>query len=104
MPTLIAALALSGLLKIAHLGIPPWHLAFWYAVLVTATLFQVMPAGHAFLNGAGSFLAAWAYFYLLDATDTVTDRFTHYFVLVVGMTALIGSRFYIDVKYYYIGL
>jgi hypothetical protein len=104
MPTLIAALTLSGLLKIAHLGIPPWHLAFWYAVLVTVTLFQVMSTGHALLNGASSFLAAWAYFYLLDATDSVTDRFPHYFVLVVGMVALIGSRFYIDVKYYQIGL
>jgi hypothetical protein len=104
MPTLIAALSLSGLLKIAHLGIPPWHLAFWYAVLVTAALFHMMPTGHAFLNAAGSFLAAWAYFYLLDATDSVTDRFPHYFVLVVGMAALIGSRLYIDVKYYQIGL
>jgi hypothetical protein len=104
MPTLIAALTLSGLLKIAHLGIPAWHLAFWYAVLVTATLFQAMSTGHAFLNGLGSFLAAWAYFYLLDATDTVTDRFLHYFVLVLGMAALIGSRLFIDVKYYQIGL
>ena len=104
MPTLIAALALSGLLKIAHLGIPAWHLAFWYAVLVGITLFGMMPTAHALLNSSGSFFAAWLYFYLLDATDSVTDRFPHYFVLVVGMAALIASRLFIDVKYYQIGL
>lgn len=104
MPTLIAALSLAGLLKIAHLGLPPWHLAFWFAALVMAAMFQVMPMPHALLNGAGSFLASWLYFYLLDVTDTVMDRFMHYFVLVIGMVLLLGSRLFIDIKYYQIGL
>jgi hypothetical protein len=104
MPTLIAALMLAGLLKIAHLGVPPWHLAFWFAVLVTAALFQVMPTRDAWLHGAGMFLGAWLYFWLLDRTDGVVDRWRHYFVLVLGMLALLGARFYIDVKYYQIGL
>lgn len=104
MPTLIAALSLAGLLKIAYLGLPPWHLAFWFAALVSVALFQSMPAKDAFMNGAGSFLASWLYFYLLDKTDTVTDRWLHYFVLVIGMLLLIGSRMFIDVKYYGVGL
>jgi hypothetical protein len=104
MPTLIAALALSGLLKIAHLGIPLWHLAFFYSALVMAALFQVMPLMHALLNGAGTFLASWLYFWLLDYTDVVTNRFPHYFVLVVGMLLLLGSRFWIDIRIYGVGL
>jgi hypothetical protein len=104
MPTLIAALALSGLLKIAHLGIPQWHLAFFYSALVMAALFQVMPLPHALLNGTGTFLASWLYFWLLDYTDVVTNRFPHYFVLVVGMVLLLGSRFWIDIRIYGIGL
>lgn len=104
MPTLIAALSLAGLLKIAHLGLPPWHLAFWFAALLMAAMFQVMPMPLALLNGAGSFLASWLYFYLLDVTDTVMDRFMHYFVLAVGMVLLLGSRLFIDIKYYQIGL
>jgi hypothetical protein len=104
MPTLIMALSLAGLLKIAHLGIPTWHLAFWLAALVLAALFQTLPLGHALFNGALTFLAGWLYFWLLDRTDTVTDRFPHYFVLVVGMMLLIGSRLYIDIKFYQVGL
>jgi hypothetical protein len=104
MPTLIAALTLAGLLKIAHLGVPPWHLAFWFGALVTAALFQLMPGRDALLHGAGMFLGAWLYFWLLDRTDNVTDRALHYLVLVFGMLALLGGRFYIDVKYYQIGL
>ena len=35
MPTLLAALTLAALLKVAHVEMPRWHLAFWYAVLVS---------------------------------------------------------------------
>ncbi len=104
MPTLISALALSGLLRITHLGIPLWHLAFFYTALVMTALFTVMPFMQALINGAGSFLASWLYFWLLDQTDVVTNRFPHYFVLVVGMLVLIGSRFWIDVRIYGIAL
>ncbi len=104
MPTLVAALTLAGLLKIAHLGIPHWHLAFWYAALVMAALFQTIPFTHALLNGAGMFLAAWLYFWLLDYTDVVTNRVPHYAVLLVGMGVQLMARFWIDVKFYMIGL
>ena len=104
MPTLIAALALSGLQKIAHLGIPLWHLAFFYSALVMAALFQAMSFSQALLNGLGTFLASWLYFWLLNYTDVVTNRLPHYFVLLVGMLVLIGSRFWIDVRIYGIAL
>jgi hypothetical protein len=104
MPTLVAALTLAGLLKMTHLGLPAWHLAFWYAAIGLAALFQALPFSQALLNGTGTFLAAWLYFTLLDHTNNITDRIAHYFVLVVGMLALLGARFYIDVKYYQIGL
>jgi hypothetical protein len=98
MPTLIAALTLAGLLKIAHLGVPSWHLAFWFAALVFAALLQMIPWPK------GSFLAAWLYFWLLDRTDNVTDRATHWLVLIAGLVILIGSRLWIDVKVYQVGL
>jgi hypothetical protein len=69
-----------------------------------AALFPVMPSMHALLNGAGTFLVSWSYFWLLDETDVVTNRFPHYFVLVIGMLVLIGLRLWIDVKFYIIGL
>jgi hypothetical protein len=104
MPTLISALALAGLLKITHLGIPLWHLAFFYSALVFTALLTVMPFGHATMNGLGTFLASWFYFWLLDYTDVVTNRFPHYGVLVLGMLALHGTRFWIDIRLYGIGL
>lgn len=58
MPTLVAALTLSALLKMAHVDLPRWHLAFWFGLLVALAL-------QAILNGAGSFLDAWLYFVLL---------------------------------------
>jgi hypothetical protein len=104
MPTLIAALTLAGLLKIAHLGVPHWHLAFWFAALVFVALLQMIPWPQAALNGVGSFLAAWLYFWLLDRTDNVTDRAAHWLVLITGLVILIGSRLWIDVKVYQVGL
>ena len=39
MPTLVAALTLSALLKMAHVDLPRWHLAFWFGLLVALALF-----------------------------------------------------------------
>jgi len=104
MPTLIAALTLSALLRLSYLEMPRWHLAFWFAVLVMLALFQSMPRSHALLNGAGSFLAAWLYFVLLDHTDNIPDRVLHWFILVGGFFLLIASRLYIDAIVYGISL
>ncbi|MBJ2158361.1 response regulator [Variovorax sp. IB41] len=104
MPTLIATFALVGLLRFAHVELPRWHLAFWFAVLVTLALFASLGWWQLVLNGAGSFLAAWAYFGALDATDNVEYRALHYIVLFFGMLALIGSRFWLDIRHYGIGL
>lgn len=104
MPTLVAALTLAALLKMAHVDLPRWQLAFWFAVLVMAALNGAMSRGHLVANGLGSFLAAWLYFSLLERTDNVTDRALHWLVLVVGFVALLGSRFWLDVRQYTIGL
>ncbi|SEJ31133.1 hypothetical protein SAMN05216567_102753 [Variovorax sp. OK605] len=104
MPTLIATFALVGLLRFAHVELPRWHLAFWFAVLVVLALFASLGWWQLALNGAGSFLAAWAYFCALDATDNVEYRALHYVVLFFGLLALIGSRFWLDIRHYGIGL
>jgi hypothetical protein len=103
-PTLIATFALVGLLRFAHVELPRWHLAFWFAVLVVLALFASLGWWQLALNGAGSFLAAWAYFGALDATDNVEYRALHYVVLFFGLLALIGSRFWLDIRHYGIGL
>ena len=104
MPTLVAALALAGLLKIAHLGLPQWHLAFWFAALVMAALFAAIGFWPGLLNGAGMFLASWLYFWALDVTDNRLNRPLHYLILVCGMLTLLGGRFWIDIVIYGVGL
>ena len=100
MPTLVAALTLSALLKMAHIGMPRWHLAFWFGLLVALALFGSMPRTQALLNGAGSFGAAWLYFALLDHTDNTQDRVLHWLILIGGFFLLIASRLYIDIRVY----
>lgn len=104
MPTLVAALTLAALLKMAHVDMPRWHLAFWFAVLVTLTLSGAMPRAHVFANGAGSFAAAWLYFVLLDRTDHVGGQGLHALVLLGGLVLLLGSRLWLDLRVYGIGL
>lgn len=105
MPTLVAAFTLVGLLRMAHVDMPRWHMACWFAVLVGAALrLNGLAMGAAALNAAGSFGASWLYFWLLAHTDTRADREAHYLILVGGMTLLIGSRLWIDVSHYAIGL
>ncbi|MFM9880705.1 MAG: response regulator [Burkholderiaceae bacterium] len=104
MPTLIAAFTLVGLLKMAHVEMPRWHLAFWFGVLVTLALNGSISRGQLALNGAGSFLAAWLFFALLHRTDNTLDRATHYLVLVVGFVVLLGSRLWLDIAVYGIGI
>ena len=50
MPTLVAALTLSALLKMAHVDLPRWHLAFWFGLLVALALFGSMPRTQAVLH------------------------------------------------------
>ena len=106
MPTLVAALTLSALLKMAHVDLPRWHLAFWFGLLVALSLFGVW--GHAAHAGrpqrAGSFLAAWLYFVLLERTDNRQDRALHWLILIGGFVLLIASRFYLDIRVYGISL
>ena len=104
MPTLVAALTLSALLKIAHVDLPRWHLAFWFGLLVMLALFGSMPRGQAALNGVGSFLAAWLYFVLLERTDNYEDKPLHWLILIGGFLLLIASRFYLDIRVYGISL
>jgi len=100
MPTLVAALTLVALLKLSMVELPRWHLAFWFGVLITLALFQSMPKSQAVLNGVGSFLGAWLYFWLLDCTDNVADRVLHWLILIGGFFLLIASRLYIDIRVY----
>ena len=100
MPTLVAALTLSALLKMAHVDLPRWHLAFWFGLLVALALFGSMPRMQAILNGAGSFLAALLYFVLLERTDNRQDRALHWLILIGGFFLLIASRLYIDIRVY----
>lgn len=104
MPTLVAALTLVALLKMAHVSMPRWHLAFWFAVLVSLALSGGLTHRHLAANGVASFLAAWLYFALLDQTDNVADRALHWLVLVAGFVVLLGSRLWLDLRYYRIGL
>lgn len=104
MPTLVAALTLSALLRLSLVELPRWHLAFWFAVLVGLALLQSVPRLDALLNGAGSFVAAWLYFVLLDRTDNRADRALHWLILIGGFVLLIASRLYIDIRVYGISI
>ena len=104
MPTLVSALTLVALLKIAHVFMPRWHLAAWYAGISALVLAGSMSGGQLVVNVACSFLAVWFYFVLLERTDNVTDRALHLLVLVFGFAVLIASRFYVDIKVYGFGL
>ena len=68
--------------------------------LVALALFGSMPRTQAVLNGAGSFLAAWLYFVLLERTDNRQDRALHWLILIGGFFLLIASRLYIDIRVY----
>jgi VanZ family protein len=100
MPTLVAALTLAALLKMAQVEMPRWHLAFWYAVLVSLALQAFLPLADVLLNGAASFLAAWLYFELLDRTDNRAQRELHWLILISGFCGLLGSRFLVDIRVY----
>jgi hypothetical protein len=104
MPTLVAALTLVALLKMAHVSMPRWHLAFWFAVLVSLALNGSMSHRHLAANAVASFLSAWLYFALLDHTDNVADRALHWLVLLAGLVLLLGSRLWLDLRYYGISL
>ena len=104
MPTLVASLTLVALLRLANVEMPRWHLAFGFALLVGLALLGSIGRLQLLLNTAGSFLASWAYFLALDHTDNYDHRALHYLILVIGMAALIGSRFWLDVREYGIGL
>lgn len=100
MPTLVAALTLAALLRIAHLELPRWHLAFWFALLVGLALRGLLPTVDLVLNVLGSFAAAWLYFGWLDHTDNRRDRAVHWLVLIGGFVLLVGSRFLLDIRMY----
>jgi hypothetical protein len=100
MPTLVAALTLAALLRLAHVDLPRWHLAFWYAVLVALALRAFLPWWDVLLNGGFSFLAAWLYFVLLDRTDNRAQRELHWLILVAGLLGLLSTRFLLDVRVY----
>ena len=100
MPTLIAALTLAALLKMAHVDMPRWHLAFWFAALVGLALRAFLPWWDVLLNGAASFLASWLYFVLLDRTDNRAQRELHWLILIGGFVGLMASRFLIDIRVY----
>ena len=100
MPTLVAALTLVAVLKMAHVEMPRWHLAFWFAALVSLALTAYLPWWDLLLNGAGSFLAAWLFFVLLDRTDNRAQRELHWLILIGGFAGLLASRFLIDIRVY----
>jgi hypothetical protein len=100
MPTLIAALTLAALLKMAHVDMPRWHLAFWYTALVGLALRAFLPWWDVLLNGAASVLASWLYFVLLDRTDNRAQRELHWLILIGGFVGLLASRFLIDIRVY----
>lgn len=100
MPTLVAALTLAVLLKMAQVEMPRWHLAFWCAVLVSLAQQAFLPLADVLLDGAASFLAAWLYFELLDRTDNRAQRGLHWLILVAGFCGLLGSRFLVDIRVY----
>lgn len=104
MPSLIAALTLAALLKMAHVDMPRWHMAAWFAVLVGLALKGSLPWASVLLNTAGSFLAAWAYFVALDRTDNRTDQALHWLILIGGFVGLVASRLYIDIQKYGISI
>ncbi|MFN3375732.1 MAG: response regulator [Burkholderiaceae bacterium] len=100
MPTLMAALTLPALLKLAHIDFPRWHLAFWFGLLVGLALRGHLPLGEAALNGLGSFAAAWAYFVALERTDHRAARLAHWAILVGGFALLVGTRLLLDIRHY----
>lgn len=104
MSTLVAALTLVALLKMAHVEMPRWHLAFVFALLVTLAARGSMPPAHLVVNSLGSFGAAWLYFAWLDRTDTRPDRALHWLILVGGFVLLIASRLWLDIRVYRLGL
>lgn len=77
MPTLVAALTLAALLKMAHIGMVRWYLAFWFTVLVTLMLGGQIGRLHTVGNSQVSFFTSWLYFELLERTDNKIDRSVH---------------------------
>lgn len=100
MPTVVAALTLVALLRMAHVEMPRWQLAFGFALLVGFALAANLRGWSLILNTGGSFLAAWVYFIALERTDNFTWKPLHYLILVGGMAGLLGSRFCLDVRHY----
>ncbi len=103
MPTLIAALCLAALLKMSHVDLPRWHLAFWFTALVGIALRAFLPWWDVVLNSVAHFLGAWLYFGLLDHTDNREQRELHWLILLGGFVLLLASRFLIDVRIYGVG-
>ena len=100
MPTIVAAMALAGLLRLSFVGTRAWELAFLYAVIVGFVLLPQLSWSHWFTNAAGMFLMAWAWFFALDYTDNIERRPLHWLVLFFGFFAMVGSRAYLDLIVY----
>lgn len=104
MPTLVMALTLVAMLKMADVDFPRWHLAFGVALMVGLALLSHLSRMQALGQGLLTFGGAWLYFVALDRTNNRLDRWLHWLILVMGMVALLGTRLYIDVRVYGVSL
>lgn len=104
MPTVVTALTLVVLVRLCGLGHKPLELALLLAVIVGGVLWGTLSAGHWALNVGGMSVAAAAWFRALQATDAIGRQRLHGLLLVGGFVALLGSRLYLDLIVYGVGL
>lgn len=104
MATLVTALTLVALLKLCALGYKPLELALLLAVLVGAVLWGALGGLQWLLNVAGMYAASAAWFWSLQETEGIGQRALHGLLLIGGFVVLIGTRLYLDLIVYGVGL
>lgn len=104
MATLVTALTLTALLKLCTLGYKPLELALLLAALTGAVLWGALSGPQWLLNVGGMYAASAAWFWGLQATEGIGRAALHWLLLVGGFVLLIGTRLYLDLIVYGVGL
>lgn len=104
MPSVVTALTLVALVRLCGLGYKPLELAALLAVIVGGVLWGPLGAAAWALNVAGMSAATAAWFWALQATDAIGRQALHWLLLIGGFVALIGTRLYLDLIVYGVGL
>jgi hypothetical protein len=103
-PTLVIALTLVSLVRLCHLGYRPSELALLLIVIAGVVLWGSLTLSQWLLNIGLLYAATTAWLSGLQATDHIGGQGLHWLLLIGGLVLLIGSRLYLDLIVYGIGL